>query len=432
MDKFIIKGGMPLIGSVHISGAKNAALPIMASSILCSEKLTISNIPYLVDIILMGRLLADLNVGLTLHMEHNVDPLWSKTVTFDASVVNKQQASYDLVRKMRASIIVLGPLLTRFGHAEVSLPGGCAIGTRPVDLHLDGLRKMGAEIFIEHGYIKATAPNGLKGAEIKFPKVSVGATQNILMAATLAEGVTVIKNAACEPEIIDLAQCLIAMGAKISGVGTTELIVMGVANLHSAHYTVMPDRIEAATFAAIAGAVKDSDITLTGINPDIFAGVDKGFKMAGVAINNINQDTINIKRLDKNIVPVNISTSPYPGFPTDAQAQFMAMMAVADGKSLIEETVFENRFMHVPELNRMGANITISSNTATINGVNKLEGAEVTSTDLRASSSLIIASLAANDESVINRIYHLDRGYDRIELKLRKIGANIRRIGAQK
>ncbi|AZL15253.1 UDP-N-acetylglucosamine 1-carboxyvinyltransferase [Rickettsiales endosymbiont of Stachyamoeba lipophora] len=426
MDKFVITGGKPLYGEVVISGAKNAALPIMTASILCSGELTIDNIPFLADIVSMNRLLLQLGVEIQVNGYTTEYETWSKKLVISGDNINDFTAPYELVRKMRASIIVLGPLLARFGRAVVSLPGGCAIGTRPVDLHLEALKLMGANIKIEEGYIYADAPNGLSGAEINFAKASVGATENIMMAASLASGKTIINNAAREPEIIDLARCLNSMGAKITGEGTEQIIIEGVNKLRSAAHTIIPDRIEAATFAAIAG-ITNGEIHLHHITAEVFNGVKEFFVEAGITIAE-DQGKLVIKRSESHLRPLEITTNPFPGFPTDAQAQFMAMMTIAKGKSIITETVFENRFMHVPELIRMGADIGISGNTAVINGVNALNGAEVMSTDLRASVSLIIAALSSPKETAINRVYHLDRGYDRIEAKLQKLGANISRI----
>jgi UDP-N-acetylglucosamine 1-carboxyvinyltransferase len=429
MDKFKIKGGNPLNGEVYISGAKNAALPILASSILCDGILQIGNLPHLVDIVMMLRLLIDLGVKVNIEENQNNDSLWSKVISLDASNIHNYNASYDIVRKMRASIIVLGPLLARFGKAEVSLPGGCAIGARPVNLHLDALIEMGAKIELDNGYIIAEAKDGLFGAVINFPKISVGATENIMMAATLAKGQTIINNAASEPEIVDLANCLKKMGAKISGAGTSQIIIDGVEKLSNANHNVIPDRIEAATFIAIAGAVNNSNIILKNIDISFLTDVIPSFEQAGLEIKQRN-NSIYVRKKEDYLNAVNINTSPYPGFPTDVQAQFMAMMCLAKGESTINENIFENRFMHVPELNRMNADISIESNKATIKGVQKLKGAQVTSTDLRASSSLIIAGLAAEGETIISRIYHIDRGYDRIEMKLKNLGAEIERIKA--
>lgn len=420
----IIRGGTPLKGKIHISGAKNAALPLLAASLLTDETLTLSNVPQLADIITMGNLLGQHGVGLGLNgvggRGHTVD-LCAKTIT-------NTTAPYDLVRKMRASILVLGPLLARARAAKVSLPGGCAIGTRPVDLHLTALEKMGAQIELADGYINASAPLGLKGAEIVFPCVTVTGTENILMAATLAKGETVLINAAREPEIGDLAQCLVAMGAQIEGIGTDRLCIQGKDRLHGACHPVIADRIEAGTFA-IAAAMTNGDLELIGARRDCLKTVFDTLAKAGVQADD-TPEGLRVRRKDSAIHGVDIMTEPFPGFPTDLQAQVMALMCLSDGAAMITETIFENRFMHVPELIRMGANITVHGSSAMVRGVKKLKGAPVMATDLRASVSLALAGLAAEGETVLNRIYHLDRGYERLEEKLGACGADIERVKA--
>lgn len=422
MDQMLIRGGVPLKGKIHISGAKNAALPLLAASLLTDETLTLSNVPQLADIVTMGNLLAQHGVGLGLNgvggRGHTVD-LCAKTIT-------STTAPYDLVRKMRASILVLGPLLARAREAKVSLPGGCAIGTRPVDLHLKALEKMGATIELADGYINASAPLGLKGAEIVFPCVTVTGTENILMAAALAKGETVLINAAREPEVGDLAECLVAMGAEIEGIGTDRLRIQGKDRLHGASHPVIADRIEAGTFA-IAAAITNGDLELIGARRDCLKTFFETLDKAGVQCDD-TADGLRVRRKGGVITGVDIMTEPYPGFPTDLQAQVMALMCVAEGASMITETIFENRFMHVPELARMGANITVHGSSAMVRGVKKLKGAPVMATDLRASVSLALAGLAAEGETALNRIYHLDRGYERLEEKLGACGAQIERV----
>ena len=419
MDHFIIKGGKPLTGTVNISGAKNSALKLMCAALLTPEKVTLNNVPELADIKSMAHLLEHMGVKIGAH-ENNIMQL-------DASNITDLTAPYDLVSKMRASIIVLGPMLARFGKAKVSLPGGCAIGTRPVDLHLKALEQMGAHIEIENGYVIASAKK-LKGTEIFFEKVSVGATENILMAATLAEGITILQNPAREPEIIDLANMLISMGAKIEGAGTKTIRITGVEKLHGTTHTTIADRIEAGSFI-VAAAITGGDIFLPGIDPEILGASWFKLKEAGTDLSTENGG---IRARAGSIKATNVITAPFPGFATDMQAQFMTLMCLAKGTSTIEEVIFENRFMHVPELSRMGADIKITGHTALVTGVEKLTGAEVMATDLRASFSLVIAALAATGETKINRVYHIDRGYEKVEEKLRSLGANIERIKVPK
>lgn len=428
MDKIKIQGGVPLNGTIPISGAKNAALPIIAAALLCPEEVEISNIPELADITSMKTLLEQL--GATTKIEGEFDQVrgsLDRKILINATDVNSTTAPYDLVRKMRASVLVLGPLLARFGEAKVSLPGGCAIGTRPVDLHIKAMEALGAEIKIEDGYIVAKAPNGgLVGADIEFEKVSVGATENALMAAVLAKGTTTIKNAALEPEIVDLAVFLNAMGAKISGHGTANITIEGVKELHGARHQLIGDRIEAGTFA-VAAAITQGDLKLTNINPELLGVVLELLKNCGVNVE-VGDGCIRISNSRNCVNALNIETAPYPKFPTDMQAQMMALFTMANGDSQILESIFENRFMHAPELARMGAEISIEGNKAIVHGVGVLKGAEVMATDLRASVSLVLAALAAQGESIINRVYHLDRGYEHIESKLRACGAQIQRV----
>ena len=417
MDSLKIIGGRPLNGQIKISGAKNAALPLMACGLLIDKgNLEIDSMPNLADTKFMCILLESL--GIKAKIINNI--------AYFSGDPSQYVAKYDIVRKMRASILVLGPLLARVGIAKVSLPGGCSIGTRPVDLHIQALERMGATINLINGYIEAKAPkNGLQGTEIKFPKISVGATENIIMAASLANGRTKIFNAAKEPEIIDLANCLNSMGAQINGAGTSEIIIDGVGSLNGCKHTVIPDRIEAGSFA-IAAAITGGELELINCEPLHLLSLSEYLIKAGVNWKNTDK-TITISS-NGNLNPVSITTSEYPGFPTDLQAQFMTLMSVANGNSKIVETIFENRFMHVPELARMGANINLDGRTADISGVQNLNGARLMATDLRASISLIIAALRAKGESVISRIYHLDRGYEKIEQKLINCGADIERI----
>ena len=419
MDRIRIRGGVPLDGVIPIGGAKNAALPLMAASLLTRETLTLQNLPDLADITTMANLLVQHGVALT-------PAAAERALELRAEHITSTTAPYDLVRKMRASVLVLGPLLARCGRARVSLPGGCAIGTRPVDLHIKGLQQLGADIELREGYIDARAPKGLKGAEIVFPTVSVGATENLLMAATLAEGETVLINAAREPEIGDLADCLTAMGAHISGIGTGRLEIGGVDRLHGATHTIIPDRIETATYL-MAAAATGGKVRLSGTRLDLVATVARILEEAGVDIAP-TPDGLTVCRRNGRIEGVDIMTEPYPGFPTDLQAQAMALMATARGAAMITETIFENRFMHVPELMRMGANISVHRASALVRGVPRLLGAPVMATDLRASVSLVVAGLVAEGETVIHRVYHLDRGYERLEEKLAACGARIERV----
>ena len=417
MDKLIVTGAGPLDGEVIISGAKNAALPILISSLLVDGKLTLSNVPHLQDITTTMSLLGFLGVQMEIDERMNI--------TADASGLNQIRAPYDLVKTMRASILVLGPLLARMGQAEVSLPGGCAIGSRPVNLHIKGLQAMGAEVVIEDGYIKAKAKR-LKGARIFMDMVSVTGTENLMMAAALAQGTTVIENAAREPEIIDLANCLNAMGAKVSGAGSAELVIEGVDSLHDATHRVIPDRIETGTYL-VAGAATRGRVKARRTDASCLDAVLDKLTEAGADLT-IEEDSIEINMHGRQPKAVNIHTAPHPAFPTDMQAQFVTLNALAQGTSKVVETIFENRFMHVQELQRMGAQIDLEGNTAFIVGRNKLRGAPVMATDLRASASLVIAGLMADKPTLIDRIYHIDRGYESIEEKLSKLGANIRRI----
>jgi UDP-N-acetylglucosamine 1-carboxyvinyltransferase len=421
MQKLAIQGGNRLHGEVRISGAKNAALPIMCAGLLTADDLHLENMPDLHDVDTMRKLLVQMGM-------EAVDA--KGAVTLRGAKVDKLEAPYEMVKTMRAAILVLGPLLARFGEARVSLPGGCAIGSRPVDLHIKGLQAMGAEIHIEHGYIHAQVPRGagaqrLKGARIFFDLVSVTGTENLMMAAVLAEGVTVLENAAREPEVVDLANCLIAMGAKIEGAGGDTISITGVARLHGASHRVMPDRIESGTFLVAAAAV-GGNITLTDARADILENVLEKLQEAGAEIQ-VTGGTINLK-MDRRPMAVNVRTSPYPAFPTDMQAQFMAMNTIAEGNAMVVETIFENRFMHVQELRRLGAQIEVEGNTAVIKGCAQLQGATIMATDLRASACLVIAGLVAQGETIVDRIYHLDRGYEHIEAKLSALGAQIRRI----
>jgi len=426
MDRIRIFGGVPLKGSIAIGGAKNAALTLMPACLLTEETLTLSNLPHLVDITTMANLLAQHGVSMALNgHSHNGSPS-GRTLELCASNITNTTAPYDLVRKMRASILVLGPLLARYGQARVSLPGGCAIGTRPVDLHIKALEQLGAKIELEEGYINAHVQGRLKGAHIIFPQVTVGGTENTMMAATLAEGETVIANAAQEPEIIDLAQCLVAMGAKIDGIGTGTLRIHGVEALHGAEYSVVPDRIETGSFA-VAAAITRGDLELVGTRADLMQSVIKVLTDCGVTITETERG-IRVKADDCDIIGTDIMTEPYPGFPTDMQAQLMALLSTANGASMITETIFENRYMHVPEMMRMGARITVHGSSAIVRGVPHLSGAQVMATDLRASISLILAGLAASGETMVNRVYHLDRGYERVEEKLAACGARIERV----
>ncbi len=420
MDRIRIKGNGPLNGSVPISGAKNAALPLMCAALLCDGPLVLENAPDLADIATMGALLRQHGLS----VEHDRA---ARTVTLSGAATNLE-APYDIVRKMRASVLVLGPILARHGRARVSLPGGCAIGTRPVDLHIKGLQQMGAEIELTQGYIEARAPAGgkLRGAKVIFPQVSVGATENLLMAATLADGETDLVNAAREPEIADLAMCLMRMGARIEGVGTDRLRVEGGFSLGPARHRILPDRIEAGTYAC-AAAITGGRLHLEGARLEHLGAVARILREAGVDVAETNSG-LSVSRLN-GLRGTDVATEPFPGFATDMQAQFMSLMSVAEGASMITETIFENRFMHVPELSRMGARINFHGASAIVRGVPKLSGAPVMATDLRASVSLVLAGLAAEGETIVNRVYHLDRGYERVEEKLAAVGADIERMG---
>lgn len=425
MDKICIRGGKALNGAIQIGGAKNAALPLMTASLLTEETLTLSNLPHLADITTLANLLVQL--GVSLHMDGQANGGHAgRVLSLTARDIASTVAPYDLVRKMRASVLVLGPLVARAGKARVSLPGGCAIGTRPVDLHLKGLQQLGAAIELNEGYIEASAPHGLTGAEVVFPLVSVGATENLLMAATLARGETVLSNAAREPEVIDLAHCLVAMGADIDGIGTDTLRVRGVSRLHGARHEIVPDRIETGTYA-MAAAITGGDVELVGARPDLMTAALDALRGAGATITPTDKG-IRVRRSNGPVTGTDVMTEPFPGFPTDLQAQMMALLTTAEGASMITETIFENRFMHVPELRRMGANINLHGASAMVRGVRKLTGAPVMATDLRASVSLVLAGLAAEGETVVNRVYHLDRGYERVEEKLAACGADIERV----
>ena len=425
MDKIRIRGGRPLNGSITVGGAKNAALPLMTASLLTDETLTLTNLPILADINTLCNLL--LQHGVAIHMAGAGGDCAGRAVDFTARDITNTTAPYDLVRKMRASVLVLGPLLARCGEAKVSLPGGCAIGARPVDLHIKGLEAMGADIRIEAGYIVAKAPaGGLRGAEYVFPKVSVGATENLLMAATLAKGTTILVNAAREPEVSDLAECLVKMGAKITGIGTDRLVVEGVDRLHAARHMVVADRIETGTYA-MAAAITGGRLDIMNTRLDLIKAAVKALAPAGVAFEEI-ENGIRVSRANGELHGVDVMTEPFPGFPTDLQAQMMALMCTAKGAAMITETIFENRFMHAPELTRMGARITVHGSSALVRGVERLTGAPVMATDLRASVSLVLAGLAAEGETMVNRVYHLDRGYERVEEKLAACGAEIERI----
>ena len=427
MDKIRIIGGTPLKGTITIGGAKNAALALMPACLLTDETLNLSNLPHLADITTMAHLLAQHGVEMVLNGQAPNGGHTGRVLELNANTITSTTAPYDLVRKMRASVLVLGPLLARCGEAKVSLPGGCAIGTRPVDLHLKAMEQMGAKIEVEGGYIVATVPNKrLHGAHIVFPQVTVGGTENILMAAALADGETIVANAAREPEVCDLAHCLVAMGAKIEGIGTGTLKIQGMDRLHGADYSVLPDRIETGTYA-VAAAITRGAVELIGARRDLMESVDKVLIECGVGVTATERGVM-IDAEDRILGGVDIMTEPYPGFPTDMQAQLMALLATADGASMVTETIFENRFMHVPELTRMGARVNVHGASAIIRGVPRLSGAPVMATDLRASSSLVLAGLAAEGETTVNRVYHLDRGYERMEAKLAACGANVERI----
>ena len=416
MDKLVIEGGVPLAGRVRVSGAKNAALPILCAALLTREPLTLANVPRLNDVRTMQSLLSQMGVG--------VSATDAGSVTLDASNIDWPLAPYELVKTMRASILALGPLVARTGEARVSLPGGCAIGLRPVDQHVKGLQAMGAEIDLTHGYINARASR-LKGTRFAFDVVTVTGTENLMMAAALADGTSILANAAREPEVVDLANCLVAMGARIEGAGTGCIVIEGVPELHGATHAVMPDRIETGTFAAAAAATR-GDIVITGVEPRSLVAVLDKLREAGADIA-VDERSIRV-RGNGALHAANVRTAPYPAFPTDMQAQFMAVATRADGASVITETIFENRMMHVQELLRLGADIEVEGNTAIVRGVARLTGASVMATDLRASACLVIAGLIADGETTIDRIYHLDRGYERIEDKLSALGARIRRV----
>jgi UDP-N-acetylglucosamine 1-carboxyvinyltransferase len=430
MDRIRISGGKILRGDIQISGAKNAALPLMIASLLTDKILTLRNVPRLADVNLLLRILRNHGVDLTVDGKRaGQDSSLGETIHLSARSIVDMTAPYELVSRMRASFWVLGPLLARCGEAKVSLPGGCAIGTRPVDLHLMALERLGAKIDIESGYVIATTSQGrLTGNRIVFPKVSVGATHNALMASTLAKGQTVIENAACEPEIADVASCLVKMGAKIDGIGTPTLTIEGVESLGSADHVVLADRIETGTYA-MAVAITGGEVTLKGARPDHLEAAIAALRQAGVRVD-VTSSTMKVSRNGNRLNPISIETMPYPGFPTDLQAQLMALMTLADGVSTIRETIFENRFMHVQELARLGADISLSGDTAHVKGVSKLTGAPVMATDLRASVSLVIAALAAEGETMLHRVYHLDRGFETLEAKLQGCGANVERFTA--
>jgi UDP-N-acetylglucosamine 1-carboxyvinyltransferase len=423
MDRIRIKGGVPLDGVIAIGGAKNAALPLMAASLLTAETLSLENVPDLADITTMSNLLVQHGAALAMG---EASPAGGRRLDLSVAHITSVTAPYDLVRKMRASFLVLGPLVARCGRARVSLPGGDAIGIRPVDLHIDGLRKLGARIELNGGYVEARAPQGLRGAEIVFPSVSVGATEHLLMAASLAEGETALINAAREPEITDLAECLVKMGAEISGIGSDRLRVRGVGDLRGATHRIMPDRIETGTYI-MAAAATGGEVRLTRTRIDLVTAVARVLGETGVEMVAV-EDGVMVRRRGDGLDGVDVTTEPYPGYPTDLQAQFMALMTTARGASMITETIFENRFMHVPELLRMGASINVHGASAMVRGVPQLKGAPVMATDLRASVSLIIAGLMAEGETVVNRVYHLDRGYERLEDKLAACGARIERL----
>ncbi|MHB0774364.1 UDP-N-acetylglucosamine 1-carboxyvinyltransferase [Halomonas sp. WWR20] len=418
MDKLIITGNGPLDGEVWASGAKNSALPILAATLLADEPVIIGNLPHLQDITTTLELLGRMGV----------EPVMGErmSIQLDGSQVRDCHAPYELVKKMRASILVLGPLLAHFGSADVSLPGGCAIGTRPVDLHIRGLEAMGAEILVEGGYIRARVEGRLKGAHIVLDTVTVTGTENLLMAATLAEGTTILENAAREPEVVDLAECLIAMGANIRGHGSATIVIEGVKRLHGCHYDVMPDRIETGTFLVAAAATRGR-VRVRKTRADILEAVLVKLEEAGASVTS-GDDWIELDMHGRRPKAVNIRTAPYPAFPTDMQAQFVALNAVAEGTGTVVETIFENRFMHVQELGRMGARIALEGNTAIVTGVAHLSGAPVMATDLRASASLVVAAMMAEGETLVDRIYHIDRGYECIEEKLQLLGAKIRRV----
>jgi UDP-N-acetylglucosamine 1-carboxyvinyltransferase len=428
MDRIRIRGGNKLNGIIPISGAKNAALPLMIASLLTSDTLTLENVPHLADVEQLLRILGNHGVDVSVNgRRESQGESYSRTIHFTCRTIVDTTAPYDLVSKMRASFWVIGPLLAREGRARVSLPGGCAIGTRPVDLFLEGLQALGAIMEIDEGYVNATAPKGgLVGGHYTFPKVSVGATHVMMMAASLANGTTVIDNAAREPEVVDLAKCLNAMGAKISGAGTSTITIEGVTSLSGARHRVLPDRIETGTYA-MAVAMTGGDVTLEGTDASLLDTALDALRMAGAEVTQTDSG-LRVVRNGNGIQPVDIVTEPFPGFPTDLQAQFMALMTRSSGVSHITETIFENRFMHVQELARLGARITLSGQMARIEGVERLKGAPVMATDLRASVSLVIAGLVAEGETVVNRVYHLDRGFEHLEQKLTRCGADVERV----
>ncbi|ALR06142.1 UDP-N-acetylglucosamine 1-carboxyvinyltransferase [Xylella fastidiosa] len=424
MSKIVVAGGTPLCGDVRISGAKNAVLPILSATLLADAPVEISNVPYLHDVITMINLLRELGAGVT--MNEGIEAK-GRSITIDPRWVRQRVVPYDLVKTMRASVLLLGPLLACYGAAEVALPGGCAIGSRPVDQHIRGLQSLGAEITVENGYIKASVSQGrLKGGRFVFDVVSVTGTENLLMAAAVAQGTSIIENAAMEPEVVDLAECLIALGARVEGAGTPRIVVEGVERLKGGQHAVLPDRIETGTFL-VATAMTGGRISMQQVRPQTLDAVLGKLTEAGACIE-IGADSIRLDMQGRRPCSVNLTTAPYPGFPTDMQAQFMALNCVAEGVGVIKETIFENRFMHVDELLRLGAKIQIEGHTAIVQGVERLSGAPVMATDLRASASLILAGLVAEGETIIDRIYHLDRGYENIEGKLGALGASIRRM----
>ena len=422
MDSILVTGGNALHGEIPIAGAKNACLTLMPATLLSEEPITLTNAPRLSDIKTMGALLESLGTEVTSMQD-------GKVLTMSSHSLDNLTADYDIVRKMRASILVLGPMLARAGQAVVSLPGGCAIGARPVDLHLKAMEALGAQIELRDGYVHAKAPKGLKGATIEFPFVSVGATENALLAATLAKGTTVLKQAAREPEIVDLAECLIAMGAQIDGHGTSTITIAGVDRLYGATHPVVTDRIELGTYM-LAPAITGGEVECLGGKIELLAAFCEKLDEAGISVEQ-TQRGLKVKRTNADIKAINVTTEPFPGFPTDLQAQMMALLCTAKGTSVLEEKIFENRFMHAPELSRMGAQIEVNGGMATVTGVERLKGAPVMATDLRASVSLILAGLAAEGETLVNRVYHLDRGYERVEEKLGNCGAKIERITGQ-
>ena len=422
MDSILVTGGSALHGEIPIAGAKNACLTLMPATLLSEEPITLTNAPRLSDIKTMGVLLESLGTEVTSMQD-------GKVLTMTSHNLDNLTADYDIVRKMRASILVLGPMLARAGQAVVSLPGGCAIGARPVDLHLKAMEALGAQIELRDGYVHAKAPQGLKGATIEFPFVSVGATENALLAATLAQGTTILKQAAREPEIVDLAECLNAMGAQIDGHGTSTIIIQGVDRLHGATHPVVTDRIELGTYM-LAPAITGGEVECLGGKIELLTAFCEKLDEAGLSVEQ-TQRGLKVKRTNADIKAINVTTEPFPGFPTDLQAQMMALLCTARGTSVLEEKIFENRFMHAPELSRMGAQIEVNGGMATVTGVERLKGAPVMATDLRASVSLILAGLAAEGETLVNRVYHLDRGYERVEEKLSNCGAKIERITGQ-